>query len=348
MLELVDKEEGKYLTTYLSNLKNWNITGEKVMKFDAIVSNPPYQEMDGGHGSSSKPTYQKFVKQAKLLEPKYISMIIPARWYTGGKGLDKFRDEMIHDTHMKKLYDYLDGSEIFPTVEIKGGICYFLWDNDYDSECEIVSHEKNFISKSNRYLAEKNLNVFIRYNQAIPILRKVFKNPVGRMSYCISARNPFGFGTNYNNYSEERNDENSIVLYRNGNSGFISENNVKKNHVWIKKWKILTPKAIGEGNMDKDVIKPIISEPNSVCTDTYLVFGVYDSREEAENVCSYIQTKFFHFMVGLLKNTQDAPRKVYNLVPIQDFSKKWTDKKLYEKYDLDDDEIAYIEERIWK
>lgn len=329
------------------------------MKFDVIVGNPPYQLSDGGGmGTSAIPIYNKFVLQAKKLSPRFLTMIIPARWFSGGRSLDEFRDKMLKDDRIRILHDYPNAADCFPGVEIKGGVCYFLWDRDNMGTCKVYTHEGDtIISESERPLLEKGASTFIRYNQSIPILRKVQSKKEKSFSEIISSNDPFGFDVRVeNSYKRIKPDfkrepfSNSVLFYYNGwrkeGIGYIAKSSIKKNISWINKYKILIPKAWGIGNLKNDWINPFLAEPNSCCTETYLVIGPFDDKKIAENVISYMQTKFFHMMISLGKITQNTMKTAYAFVPLQDFSKPLTDKGLYKKYKLTKEEVDFIESMI--
>jgi site-specific DNA-methyltransferase (adenine-specific) len=329
------------------------------MKFDVIVGNPPYQLNDGGGtGSSAIPIYHKFIIQAKKLNPKYLIMIVPSRWFTGGRGLDEFRDEMLKDKSISNLHDFPNASDCFPGVEIKGGVCYFLWESSYNGKTKIHTHEGNNItSVSERFLLEKDTDTFIRYNEAISILHKVQSKNEKCFSNLISSNDPFGFDIRVNgSYKRIKPDykikpfDNSVQFYYNGwqreGIGYIDKKNIRKNLELIYGYKILIPKAWGTGNISKDWLNPIIAENNSCCTETYLIIGPFQNKKQTENAVSYIQTKFFHFLVSLIKITQNAMKKVYSFIPMQNFDETWDDEKLYLKYNFTIDEINFIDNMI--
>jgi site-specific DNA-methyltransferase (adenine-specific) len=327
------------------------------MKFDVIVGNPPYQLSDGGFGASAKPIYHKFIEQAKKLNPRYLTMIIPARWFAGGRvgELSKFRDEMLHDTRIRVIHDFINAGDCFPGVEIKGGVNYFLWDRDNRGKSKIYTHEGDqIVSESERSLLEVGSTTFIRRNEAIPILKKVLNFHEESFSTIVSANDPFGFDVREINsmvrikpkYKLNK-FENSVHFYYNGwkhkGLGYIDKKYIKKNNGWINEYKLLVPKAIGIGDCKTDLIKPIIPEKNSCCSETYIVIGPFHTKQSLESVLGYVNTKFFHFLVSLKKITQEARRGVYSFVPMQDFSESWTDQQLYKKYGLSNEEIEFIE-----
>lgn len=318
------------------------------MKFDVIIGNPPYQLSDGGNGASAKPIYNKFVDQAKKLQPRYLVMIIPARWYAGGKGLDSFRNSMLSDSHIRIMHDFIDASDCFPSVEIKGGVCYFLWDCYSSGLCQINTHRgDNVVSSMERPLLEKNSDTFIRYNDAIEILHKIQTGNGKTFDSLVSPRKPFGLPSNFRDYEKNSSKKCDTFIYAQKDTGYVNRTQIERNIKWIDKWKVYIPEAIGAGNMQVDVIKPIKGSPGTVCSETYVVVGPFSSEVEADNVISYVNTKFFHFLLGLKKITQHTTSKTYSFVPIQDFSKGWTDKELYELYGLSTEEIDFIEKSVW-
>ena len=318
----------------------------KNMKFDVIVGNPPYQLSDGGAQASAKPLYHKFIEQAKKLNPRYLSMIVPSRWFSGGKGLDDFREEMLSDKRLTKVVDYFDSNECFPGVDISGGVCYFLWERDREKICEITTIRSGEKSTMERPLLEIDNDSFIRFNEAISIYRKIKSLKEERFNKHISSRKPFGITTNAK--GNKQNGEDTIKIFSFPENGFIKRNLVKQNESWINEYKVYISYAYGErGAFPYLVIgKPFLGEPNTCCTETYLVIRPFDSLQKCENVISYMRTRFFRFLVLLKKNTQHATSKVYSLVPIQDFSESWTDEKLYKKYGLTAEEIAFIESMV--
>lgn len=325
------------------------LTPEKLfdMKFDVIIGNPPYQLSDGGNGASAKPIYHMFVEQAKKMKPRYLSMIIPARWYAGGKGLDEFRGAMLNDRSIQYLTDYFDSNECFPGVDLSGGVCYFLWNRDYKGDCIIESHRLRKITKMQRPLLMSGYDNFIRFNEAVPILEKVQSRNEDSLSSLISARKPFGLETNAPLESASSS-KGKVLVYSYGRTGYISETKITQHQEWIDKIKVCISYAYGErGDFPYQVIgKPFILPRGCCCTETYLVVSTFDDECLAHNLCAYLMTKFVRFLVLLRKNTQHATSKVYSFVPMQDFSKLWTDEELYQKYNLSQEEIDFIESMI--
>lgn len=317
------------------------------MKFDVIISNPPYQLSTGGSGVQATPIYNKFILQAKKLNPRFLSMIVPARWFSGGFGLDKFRDEMLNDNRIREIHDYPEAADCFSGVQIKGGVCYFLWDRDRRGDCTVYTHRGDAIGlPETRPLLEKGCDTFIRYNEAVDILHKVWNQPVKTMKAIVSPQRPFGLPTNF--VGKKRKDKGDVVVYGNKGIEYFPKISIGKNKELIDCHKVLIPRA---GSGSDTFPHPILGKPfyvghNTVSTETYVVIGPFDNESECKNVISYISTQFFRFLVMLMKPTQDALRKVYSFVPIQDFSKSWTDGELYAKYGLTEEEIAFVESMI--
>ena len=331
---------------------------EKDMKFNAVVGNPPYQVMDGGNNASSTPVYNKFVEVAKKIHPDYVAMITPSRWFTGGKGLDDFRDSMFTDKRLRKIVDYIEASDCFSGIQLKGGVCYFLWDKINIGDCSITSVKSGqILSSSERPLILEEYTSFIRFNEAIPIINKIKSLNENTIQKQISARKPFGLPTTYrakNQYSEI----NYIKLYQNSGFGYVSESDILTNLNVIPRFKVLIP-PLGSGSdaFPHPILgKSFVAEPNSACTETYIIAGLFDNKSDAENLVSYLNTRFLRFLVMLNKPTQHATSKVYAFVPVQDFTSNsdidWSksvaeiDMQLYAKYGLDRDEIAFIESMI--
>ncbi|OQP65150.1 hypothetical protein A4R26_14925 [Niastella populi] len=315
------------------------------MKFDVIVGNPPYQMSDGGYDKSASPIYHKFVQQAKKLNPRYLTMIIPARWYSGGKGLDEFRSEMLADNRLAVIHDFPETSDCFPGLNIRGGVCYFLWDKEHKGNCAVTTHKAGIANSTVvRPLLEEGSEIFIRYNEAIGILRKVQKFKEASFQQIVSSRKPFGLATNFSAFEKSETAQKNIFLYRFGDNGYVGLNQVEKNRSWVKEYKVLVPKASpGSDVYPHQVLgTPLLSEPDSCCTETYIVIGPFEKKETAQNVMTYLCTRFLRFLVILIKNTQDVPKGVYAFVPMQDFNEPWTDEKLYKKYGITKSEQEFI------
>ena len=319
----------------------WGLNDRNDMKIDAIIGNPPYQVLDGGNAASAVPVYNRFVGLAKSLNPKYLSMIIPAKWYNGGKGLDAFRKEMLSDKHLACLFDYIDGHDCFPTVDIAGGICYFLRDADHNGLCRVTTQQLG-----ERIITQRRLdaeNVFIRHVKAITILEKIKKLTSSFLT--IYPRKPFGLPTNARPTSSG-----NIKLRYNGGIGAFQSDRVVVNAHLIGKWKVITSRLTVEhaGKADKSGQKRIIStleilEPNTVCAETYLLLATFDTKNEALNFYNYIKTRFVRCLISMITSTQQLSRTNFRFVPVQDFTHPWTDADLYAKYSLTADEIDYIE-----
>lgn len=332
------------------------------MKFDVIVGNPPYQIADAGYGTSAKPIYDKFIEQAKKLNPRYLSMIVPARWFSGGKGLDDFRETMLADTRIRKIDDFLNASDVFPGVGLKGGICIFLWDRDNPGDCEVTTHFNGVSSiPVERKLKEDGADVFIRFNDGLSILKKVVEKETGQDAYLslphskrfdalVSASKPFGLRTFFKGRAR-RSGKDDLKIYQNGGFGYIARSDVTAGEDYIDNWKIYVGAAApGTGNKDtyphRIISTPFMGEPGSVSSETYVAIGPFSTKAEANSALSYLSCRLTRLLILLHKPTQHTTRKVYAFVPNQDWTKVWTDDALYEKYGLDAKEIAFIESMV--
>ena len=321
------------------------------MKFDVIIGNPPYQMRDGGAGASAGPIYDRFIQSAKRLKPRFMSFIIPARWYNGGKGLDSFRHEMLHDKRISKLHDFQDTNDVFPGLNIRGGICYFLWERDHNGPCEITNHRSKQQNKPiKRFLKEDKLDIFLRHNESLSIYKKVTSFEEESFSVIVSSRKPFGLPTNFKEFSQSKTKTHDVKLYRYGENGYISESVIGKYKKLVDSHKVFVPYASpGDDSYPHAILsKPIIASSKTACTETYLMIGPLDSKTQCKNIADYMMTSFFRFMVLLSKSTQHITSKTYNLVPILDFEQSWTDEKLFKKYNIDNDEIEFINSLIKK
>jgi site-specific DNA-methyltransferase (adenine-specific) len=321
------------------------------MKFDVIIGNPPYQLDTGGSGRQAKPIYQLFVRQAKKLNPRFLTMIIPSRWFSGGMGLDDFRDEMLNDDHLLSINDFPNAKDCFPQNSISGGVCYFLRSRDNTGDCSFSNIRNGSIYTIKRRLDE--FPVLVRYNEAVAILRKVLSKKENTLSEIASSLTPFGLPTNFRGSKSPKGKDDLIVHSSEGVS-YISPKEVEKGNTYISKYKILMSKTGAEhaGEPDKDGKYRVLTssmkvlKPKEICTHSYFVIGEFEYVEPAENLLSYLKTRFVRFLVLQSMSSINVSKSVFQLVPIQDFSKAWTDEKLYKKYDLSKDEIAFIESMI--
>ncbi len=339
----------KQLTNRIKNPSYWNKKG-KTMNFDAIIGNPPYQISDNGAGASATPIFNAFVDSAKNIAPHFVSMIIPARWYAGGKGLDGFRESMLNDDRIVKMFDFPNPKECFPHTNISGGVCYFLWDNKYSGDCNFTN-----IINGTRAEAIRKLNEYkylVRYNSAISLVKKVMPTDTESLSNIITARNPFGFGSGYRGH-KEASQTNDIKLYASDSETFVNIKDIKTNNILVTKYKVIIGKAlsghIGETDANgqaKVLARVQILKPNEVCTDSYLCVGNFSTLKEAQNLKSYLQSKFVRFLLLLALSSMNITKEKFCFVPMQNFTTQLNDKLLYEKYKLSNKEIELIESMI--
>jgi site-specific DNA-methyltransferase (adenine-specific) len=321
------------------------------MQFDVIIGNPPYQLASDG-GTRDVPIYQMFVEQAKRLEPRYLSMVIPSRWMAGGLGLAEFRQTMLSDRRIRNLVDYPNAAEVFPSVGINGGACYFLWDAEHDGPCNVTSvRAGEVIGPTSRSLDE--FDVLVRDSRSLNILRKVLARDEVSINTILARDKEFGWTSNFTGFHDKQR-KGDVPLYyirtMKRAVGYIAREEVTKSENLIDTWKVLVPK-VGSGRerersgVDLVLGPSLIAPAPSVCTQSFLFFYV-SSQEEAESLQSYYTTRFFRFLVSLRKITQDATHSTYRWVPIQAWDRRWTDAKLYKKYGLTKEEIAFIEGMI--
>jgi len=325
------------------------------MKFDVIIGNPPYQLSDGGQAASAKSIYHLFVEQAKKLNPRYLTMIIPARWYTNGKGkgMDDFRSSMLNDAHLSHLVDYKNSADCFPGVNIAGGICYFLWERDYHGDCEVknISYQKasSYISTKTRSLSE--YQIFVRDNVAIEIIKKIRLQEKQALSNHVYSYSYFAVRS-YERGSEQPSRPDDVCLLSSKGKGYYPKNKIQDKEHIANKFKVIITYAMSGGNKPSSdgqyqVISSLqVLKPNEVCTETYLILGVYDKYIHAQNMLSYASTKFFRFLLLQALTSIHITKDSFAFVPLQDFSRPWTDADLYAKYALTDEEISFIESMI--
>ena len=354
----------------LKHLQDRFFKGDRNMKFDIIIGNPPYQLSDGGGigKSSAKPIYNLFVQQSLELNPKYLCMIIPSRWMSGGKGLDEFRNQMINDRHLRTMHDFLNPKECFPNNSIKGGVCFFVWDRNRNDKCNIYTRFGKEIKCSKRYLKEGDCDIFIRDEMLIGIKNKVDLKNKKRLNTIVSNRKPYGLDADITSNSKKSGSfsldeiqEGYKVLGLDGKQKrtwfYLNKNyEIPKFSNCLNKYKVFIAKAYGCGIIGEAPSTPVLSTPGELCTETFLEIGPFETRNEASNLIKYIKTKFFRLMVGIKKQTQNTTSKVYEYVPLFNFSNnsdvdwnlsvKEIDQSLYKKFNFSEEEISYIEENI--
>lgn len=349
LIQNISERPEAVVNTFRDGKHFWKINDQTNMKFDAIVGNPPYQELDGGNNASAMPVYQHFVNAARLIKPIYISMIMPSRWCVSGRGLDAFRESMLTDIHFSKMFDFRNGGDCFPGIRIGGGVCYILWDSKYeDGKIEIANMPRNKSSQL-RPKKEFGLDFLIRDNIVRSIIYKVFAFDEPKMSSLSFSQKPFGFRTNFMGYK----DIGEIKIYTKKERvgfGYVSREEVTKNAEFIDEWQVVTSRSTSVPEEDNGQVlrevQTFISEPGSVVTESYVVVASFKQEQFARNCLSYLKTKFFRILCQVTIVSPDVSARTFDLVPIQDFSRPWTDDDLYKKYGLEDDEITFIESNI--
>lgn len=325
------------------------------MQFDVIIGNPPYQlGQSGGEavGGFAMPIYQDFVQAAKTLDPRFVVMVTPSRWFAGGRSLDEYRKEMLSDKRMRSLVDFPNAAEAFPGTQIKGGVSYFLWDGSWNDACEVTTIHggKPTSPPMKRYLGA--YDVVVRRNEAVPILEKVLKvnakDGFGNLSSKVSAIQPFSIRTNFRGAERPSGLKKPVRLIGNGGDTFIARSEVPRNDSWIDEWKVLLGRAYGAGDAFPHQIfnHPIIAEPGSACTETYLVISRFKKEAAAKRFAGYLRTRFVRFLVSLRKNTQDIYNERFQFVPDLPMDRDWTDEVLYKKYGITKNEVAFINSMI--
>lgn len=323
------------------------------MQFDVIVGNPPYQMSDGGHGASATPIYHHFVETAIDLGARYVLMVTPSRWFSGGKGLDDFRARMLEGRHLRTLVDYPKLYDGFPGVKIRGGISYFLWDREHDGPCQVQTmwDGEPLGEPMERYLDA--FDVLIRRNEAVSVLEKVTSykrdgKPELTLDRRVSAQKPFGFRTFFHGVETGKALDDPVKLHGSQRISWVERDQIQKNPAWVDRWKVLTTRVQGTSAAVETMFlsKPIIAGPGEACTETYLVAGHFNTEEEARNYATYLRTRFVRFLVSLRKSTQDAARRVYAFVPDVPLDREWTDEMLYERYGITAAERDHIESTV--
>ena len=352
LIDNISERPEAVINTFRDGKHFWKINDNTNMKLDAIVGNPPYQVMDGGgNGAAAMPIYNKFVGLSKRLKPKYSSMIIPARWYGGGRGLDEFRAEMLNDKHFSFIKDFPNPKDCFPTANISGGVCYFRWElNNEFPLCEFVNSTNGLELSAMRSLDEYDM--FLRYNNSVSIIHKIKSKGESSLTDIVSQYMPFGIRS-YERGREKKSKESDLLLYSSRGTGYVPKEMVTASHDYVGKYNVITGKAISghlgetdENGQVKLLATTMIIGPNEIATESYLAIGKFDSLKEAQNLLSYMKTKFMRFLLLQGLTSMNITKERFLFVPLQDFSKPWTDAELYAKYGLTDEEIAFIESMI--
>ena len=319
------------------------------MKFDVIIGNPPYQLSDGGNAASASPLYHNFVEQAIKMKPRFLTMIIPARWYAGGKGLDNFRNRMLGQAHIRELVDIANSADCFPGVNIAGGICYFLWDSTYSGECRVVN-KKDGVNISESFRPLNEYDYFVRDNLALSIIRKVLSKKEKLMSSSVFSRNYFNISTTAK--GSDQPEKGKIRVLTSKGDIYLSSTSVSDRDGLLKKYKVIITYAMSGGNKptsegNYQILSSLkILKPNEACSETYLILGCFDSLEEASSLVSYMSTKFARFLLLQALTSIHITKDKFCFVPIPDCSRAWSDDELFSKYQLNEQEMNLIDSMI--
>ena len=359
LIDVIKNNPATFVNEVRDGRRFWKANDKDHMTFNAIVGNPPYQIMDGGGaGYSALPVYQDFVNISRVINPQFMSLIIPARWYAGGKGLDNFRDTMLQDRRINLLFDFTESKDCFPSADIAGGICYFLWNRKYKGKCIVTSVSNNERNSNLRDLGE--FSTFIRQSEAISIVHKIIDETIITLDNIVYSRKPFGLDNNF--VGKQKPYDHCITVYGSQGISYADKDVVSQNTELIDNWKVIASKASAQGGRaDKDGKRKVIPKievltPNVVCTESYLLLSSFNNEDSANNLCKYVKSKFFRFLLSLKVITQNISKDCFRFVPLQDFTSKsdidWSrsigeiDAQLYEKYGLERDEIDFIERMI--
>ena len=359
LIDVIKNNPATFVNEVRDGRRFWKANDKDHMTFNAIVGNPPYQVMDGGGaGYSALPVYQDFVNISRVINPQFMSLIIPARWYAGGKGLDNFRDTMLQDRRINLLFDFTESKDCFPSADIAGGICYFLWNRKYKGKCIVTSVSNNERNSNLRDLGE--FSTFIRQSEAISIVHKIIDETIITLDNIVYSRKPFGLDNNF--VGKQKPYDHCITVYGSQGISYADKDVVSQNTELIDNWKVIASKASAQGGRaDKDGKRKVIPKievltPNVVCTESYLLLSSFDNEDSANNLCKYVKSKFFRFLLSLKVITQNISKDCFRFVPLQDFTSNsdidWSrsieeiDAQLYEKYGLERDEIDFIERMI--
>ena len=359
LIDVIKNNPATFVNEVRDGRRFWKANDKDHMTFNAIVGNPPYQVMDGGGaGYSALPVYQDFVNISRVINPQFMSLIIPARWYAGGKGLDNFRDTMLQDRRINLLFDFIESKDCFPSADIAGGICYFLWNRKYKGKCIVTSVSNNERNSNLRDLGE--FSTFIRQSEAISIVHKIIDETIITLDNIVYSRKPFGLDNNF--VGKQKPYDHCITVYGSQGISYADKDVVSQNTELIDNWKVIASKASAQGGRaDKDGKRKVIPKievltPNVVCTESYLLLSSFNNEESANNLCKYVKSKFFRFLLSLKVITQNISKDCFRFVPLQDFTSNsdidWSrsigeiDAQLYEKYGLERDEIDFIERMI--